>query len=91
MSNGVVIHGNITTSAVEAERTYESPYSQYDTVANGEPPPRKETMAEFDNPLYSDTGPVTFSESTLYESVSVLLSTYHPYNHFFVTCIPTLD
>ena len=32
--------------------------------------PRDETLTEFDNPLYSDTGPVTFPESNIYESVS---------------------
>ena len=92
MSNGVVIHDNITTSAVVDEGTYESPISQYDTVDNDEPPPRKETVAEFDNLLYSDTELVTFSESTLHEYVSVLLlSSCHPFDHFLVTCIPTLD
>jgi hypothetical protein len=68
-TNGIAIHGTITNTAVQ---TYESPYSQYDSVTNGEPPPpRKETLAEFDNPLYSDSGPVTFSETTLYETVSL--------------------
>ena len=71
-TNGIAIHGTITNSAVQSEETYESPYSQYDSVTNGEPPPpRKETLAEFDNPLYSDTGPVTLSETTLYETVSL--------------------
>ena len=71
-TNGIAIHGTITNSAVQSEETYESPYSQYDSVTNGEPPPpRKETLAEFDNPLYSDTGPVTVSETTPYETVSL--------------------
>ena len=67
-SDGVVaIHGNIP--AVLDGTTYESPYSNYDSMATAGPS-HKETVAEFDNPLYSDTGPVTFSESTVYESVS---------------------
>ena len=75
-TNGTAIQGiMIANSAVhdDHEGTYESPYTQYDTVSSDEAPPRhKQTLAEFDNPLYSDTGPVSFSETTLYESVSLL-------------------
>ena len=75
-SDGVVaIHGNIP--AVLDGTTYESPYSEYDSVATAGPS-HKETVAEFDNPLYSDTGPVTISESTVYESVSKHLSSPLP-------------
>ena len=71
-SDGVVaIHRNIPTMLERT--TYESSFSDCDSMAtNGQS--RKETVAEFDNHLYSNTGPVTFSESTVYESVSKHLS-----------------
>ena len=53
-----------------------------------EAPPRKETVAEFDNPLYSDTGPVTFSETTLYESVSVFSTGQLLEQIPLVSCVP---
>ena len=71
-SGNVVIHGTIPAVL---DSTYDSPYNDYDSVActDSTAPGRtgKDTAAatEFDNPLYSDTGPVTFSEVTLYESV----------------------
>lgn len=71
-SDNINIHGG--QSPVEDETVYESPYTEYDTVTNNneeqQPRPRNETLAEFDNPLYSDTDPVTFSEATFYEAVS---------------------
>ena len=47
------------------ETTYESPYSKCGSMATDRQF-HKETVAEFDKPLYL----VTFSESTVYESVS---------------------
>ena len=71
-SDGVVaLHRNI--SAVLDRTTYESSFSDCDSMETNRQC-RKETVAEFDNPLYSNTGPVTFSESTVYESVSKHLS-----------------
>ena len=56
-------------SALQQNGVYVPPSTEYDLV--GPCPSRKETL-EFDNPLYSDTGPVTFTESNLYESVSIV-------------------
>ena len=55
------------------ETTYESSFSDCDSMATDQPS-HKETVADVDNPLYSNTGPVTFSKSTVQESVSKHLS-----------------
>ena len=57
-------------STVEQDGIYDSPYTEYESVDTQQTPARKETR-EFDNPLYSDTGPVTCSDGVrLYETVS---------------------
>ena len=68
-SDGVVAsYGNTPDGT-----TYESSFSDCDSMATDQPS-HKETVADVDNPLYSNTDPVTFSESTVHESVSKHLS-----------------
>ena len=71
-SDGVVAnHRNIP--AVFDRTTYESSFSDCYSMATNRQS-RKETVAEFHNPLYTNTCPVTFSEPTVYGSVSKHLS-----------------
>ena len=71
-SDGVVtLHRNIP--ALLDRTTYESLSSDCDSMATNRQS-HKETVAEFHNPLYSNTGLVTFSEPTVHESVSKHLS-----------------
>ena len=68
-SDGVVAsYGNTPD-----ETTYEFSFSDCDSMAT-DGPSHKETVADVDNPLCSNTGLVTFSESTIHESVSKHLS-----------------
>lgn len=62
-----MIHGNKST--LEQGGIFNSTYTDYDSVAPDQITHCKETIG-FDNPLYSDTGPVTLSETVMYESVS---------------------
>ena len=58
-------------SALEQESVKDAITATYESIAPAPSRrPYNEALAEFDNPLYSDTGPVTFTESNLYESVS---------------------
>lgn len=64
LGNGNVIHMNKST--LQQDCTHESPYIEYDSVGV---PASNETV-EFNNSLYSDIGPVTVTETTIYETVS---------------------
>ena len=72
--SGNIIHCN--KSALQQNGVKDLPSTEYELV--GPHTSCKDTLLEFDNPLYSDMGPVTFTETNIYESVSChqLLSLY---------------
>ena len=86
--SGNGIHSN--KSALQQDGVYDLPSTEYELV--GPHPSCNDTLLEFDNPLYSDVGPVTFTETNTYESVSCqqLLPLYAYMSHRESNTFPCL-
>ena len=77
MNGNTPLHSlHYTKRPAQEEAVYDSPsketYEVVDQAPSSSPYNLKDagTDVEFDNPLYSDTGPVTLTQSNIYESVS---------------------
>ena len=77
MNGNTPLHSlHYTKRPAQQEAVYDSPskgaYERVGQAPSSSPHNPKDagTHVEFDNPLYSDTGPIAFTQSSVYESVS---------------------
>ena len=87
--SGNGIHSN--KSALQQDGVYDLPSTEYELV---DPHSScNDTLLEFHNPLYSDVGPVTFTETNTYGSVSCqqLLPLYACMSHGKSNTFPAMQ